>query len=91
MFVFNELQLFLLTNISSLDVAGCDVSLNVTDATQYIATEGYPESYKGDQNCQFNFEAPSGRKIIVMFEDFDLEEGFDFIHFRELHNSDTQM
>ena len=91
MFIFNELQLFLLTNISSLDVSGCDVSLNVTDTKQYIATEGYPNSYKGDQNCEFTFEAPSGRKIIVMLEDFDLEEGFDFIHFRELHNMELQL
>ena len=63
----------------------------MTDAKQYIATEGYPNSYMGDQDCEFNFEAPSGRKIIVMFEDFDLEIGYDFIHFRELHNIDTQL
>ena len=63
----------------------------MTDTKQYIATEGYPYSYKGDQDCEFNFEAPSGMKIIVMFEDFDLEIGYDFIHFRELHNIDIQL
>ena len=61
------------------------------DTKQYIATEGYPHSYKDNQDCEFNFRAPSGRKIIVMFEHFDLEIGDDFIRFRKLHKMDTQL
>ena len=81
-----------LTNIPSLDVGGCDVTLSVTDTKQYIATEGYPHSYKDNQDCAFNFEAPSGRKIIVMFEHFDLEIGDDYIRFRKLpRNMVTQL
>ena len=38
-----------------------------------------------DQNCRFHFEAPPGRRIVVFFEDFDLEEDFDFIILRKLH------
>ena len=67
-----------------LDVAGCDITLTVTDSKQYVATEGYPDEYKDNQDCDFNFVAPSGRRTIVMFEDFDLEL-FDFLFFRKLH------
>ena len=73
----------LLTNTLYLDVAACNINLTVTDTKQYVATEGYPYGYKDNQDCEFNFMAPSGRKFIVMFEDFDLEEEFDFIHFRK--------
>ena len=57
----------------------------MTDTKQYVATEGYPHNYKDNQDCNFNFEAPSGRKIIVMFEDFHLEARFDFLYFRKLY------
>ena len=57
----------------------------MTDTKQYVATEGYPHNYKRNQDCDFNFKAPSGRKIIVMFEDFNLEDRFDFLHFCKLH------
>ena len=57
----------------------------MTDTKQYVATEGYPHYYKDNQDCNFNFEAPSGRKIIVMFEDFHLERRFDFLYFRKLY------
>ena len=33
---------YFLTNIPSLDAGGCDVTLSVTDAKQYMATEGLP-------------------------------------------------
>ena len=75
--------------IFSPDLSGCDVNLTVTDTKQYFATEGYPYSYKRNQNCHFNFNAPAGRKIIVIFKVFDLEYGFDFLHFRKLQSSDT--
>ena len=68
-----------------VDIAACDITLNVTDTKQYIATEGYPISYMNDQNCEFNFVAPPGRRFFVIFEDFDLEEDFDFIILRMLH------
>ena len=68
-----------------LDVAGCDITLTVTDSTQFVATEGYPNDYKNSQDCDFNFVAPSGRRIVVVFEDFNLEEGYDFIHFRKIN------
>ena len=58
----------------------------MNDTKQYVATEGYPHNYKDNQDCNFNFKAPSGRKIIVMFEDFNLEDSFDFLYFRrKLH------
>ena len=57
----------------------------VTDTKQYVATVGYPHYYKDNEDCKFNFKAPSGRKIIVMFEDFDLEDHYDFLYFRKLH------
>ena len=66
------------------DVAECNITLNVTDTKQYFATEGYPYNYKNDQDCTFNFEAPSGRRIVVFFEDFNLELYYDFLHFRKL-------
>ena len=50
-----------------------------------------PDSYRSNQNCSFNFEAPTGRRIVVFFEDFHLEDEFDFIHFCELSTMETQM
>ena len=70
----------------TLDVSGCDVNLTVTDTKQYFATEGYPFKYKHNQDCHFNFEAPPGRRISVFFEEFHLEDKYDFLHFRKLHN-----
>ena len=72
-------------NFSLLDRIGCDITLNVTDTKQYIATEGYPDNYKNDQDCSFRFEAPPSRGIIVMFEHFELEVDYDFIYFRKSH------
>ena len=72
-----------------LDAAGCDVNLTVTETKQYIATEGYPNNYKQNQDCEFNFVAPTGRKIIVQFEDFNLEEEYDYLYFRKLHIMNT--
>ena len=67
------------------DAAAYDINLTVTDTAQYIATEGYPiRYYMNNQDCSFNFMASPGRKFIVMFEEFDLEAGYDFIHFRKL-------
>ena len=57
----------------------------MTDTKQYVATEGYPHKYKHNQDCSFNFKAPPGRKIIVMFEDFHLEHDYDFLYFRKLY------
>ena len=73
------------TNTILIDIAGCDINLTVTETKQYIATEGYPNNYKNNQDCEFNFMAPSGRKIIVQFEDFNLEYFHDFLIFRKLH------
>ena len=42
--------------------------------------------YMANQNCLFNFEAPSGKKILVFFEEVDLEEGYDELQFRKSHN-----
>ena len=73
--------MFSKTNIFSilLDVLGCDITLNVTDTTQYVATEGYPDEYRNNQNCEFNFVAPPGRTFVVMFEDFNL-----FLYIQEI-------
>ena len=71
----------------SLDAAGCNVNLTVTDTKEYIATSGYPFNYLNNRECEYNFNAPPGRKIIVLFEDFQLEEGFDFLYFRKSHNT----
>ena len=57
----------------------------MTDTKQYVATEGYPSFYKNYQDCNFNFKAPSGRYIIVMFEDFSLGNKNDRLYFRKLH------
>ena len=84
-------------NANLLDVAGCDITLNVTDTKQYVATEGYSHNYKNNQDCNFNFVAPSGRIFIVLFEDFHLEEpgplsffvDYDYLHFRKLHNTNS--
>ena len=57
----------------------------MTDTRQYVATKDYPHNYNHNQDCNFNFKAPSGRKIIVMFEDFNLEDNYDFLYFRKLH------
>ena len=66
------------------DMSGCDVRLTVTETKQYITTEGYPNSYPDNQDCSFNFVAPSGRNVILYFEDFHLETEFDYIVFRKL-------
>ena len=63
----------------------------MTETKQYIATEGYPNNYKQNQDCEFNFVAPTGRKIIVQFEDFNLEEEYDYLYFRKLHIMNTHM
>ena len=70
---------------NNLDFAACGIIVTVTDTKQYVAAEGYPHYYKDNQDCNFNFKAPSGRKIIVMFEDFNLEDSFDFLYFCKLH------
>ena len=69
--------------ISTLDDSGCDVNLTVTDTKQFFATEGYPHNYQDNQDCQFNFEAPPGRRIVVFFQDFHLWIHV-FLHFRKL-------
>ena len=69
----------------SPDATGCDVNLTVTETRQYFATEGYPTGYKNNQDCHFNFEAPAGRRIVVFFIDFHLENDFDYFHFRKWH------
>ena len=66
------------------DMSGCDVRLTVTETKQYITTEGYPNSYPDNQDCNFNFVAPSGRNVILYFEDFHLETEFDYVVFRKL-------
>ena len=68
---------------SFVDVAGCNITLNVTGTRQYVATEGFPRNYLNDQDCSFDFETTAGSTIVVFFEHFDLEEDFDFLHFRE--------
>ena len=77
--------------ISTLDDSGCDVNLTVTDIKQFFATEGYPHNYKDNQDCQLNFEAPSGRNIVVFFQDFHLQDRHDFLHFRKFYTLKTQM
>ena len=74
---------FHVNDFPSPDAVGCNITLNVTDTRQYIATEGYPDEYRDNENCSFNFAAPSGRNIVIFFEDFDLEEDFDYLHFRK--------
>ena len=82
MIILHKMYLFLFC----LDVSGCDVTLTVTDTKQYFATEGYPYSYKDNQDCAFNFEAPAGRRIVVVFEVFNLEARFGFLYFRKFQN-----
>ena len=65
------------------DPTGCDVTLNVTNAKQYITTYGYPLRYPLDLTCHFNFLAPPGERIVVVFEDVQLELDYDFIIFRK--------
>ena len=67
-----------------VDVAGCNITLNVTSTRQYLATEGFPHNYLDDQDCSFNFEAPAGSTIVVFFEHFDVEYNYDYLHFRKL-------
>ena len=60
---------------------------------QYIATENYPDNYKRNQNCSFNFNAPAGSRIVVFFEDFHLIiyklYTDDFLHFHKFNFIDT--
>ena len=56
----------------------------MTDTKQNVATEGYPYEYDRLQDCDFNFKAPSGRKIIVEFVHFWLSH-IDYLIFRKLH------
>ena len=56
----------------------------MTDTKQHVATEGYPFEYGFAQDCNFNFKAPSGRKIIVEFVHFFLSR-VDYLFFRKLH------
>ena len=72
-----------------LDPSGCGVDLIVTETKQYVATEGYPNSYKDSQFCEFHFMAPSGQKFIVLFEDFNLQVDHDYIFFCKLYIMDT--
>ena len=64
-------------------MSGCDVTLNVTNVTQYITTEGHPIEYFNNQDCSYNFVAPPGERIIVDFEDAFTETGSDYIIFRK--------
>ena len=67
-----------------LVVTGCDITLTVTNTTQYVGTKGFPHRYQNGQACDYNFVAPPGRRTIVMFEDIALER-YDYIQFRKLH------
>ena len=60
------------------------MNLTVTETRQYFATEGYPDSYKNNQDCHINFEAPPGMRFVVFFLEFNLELHVDFLHFRKL-------
>ena len=66
-----------------LDTSACNIDLNVTDTRQYITTVGYPRYYLDNQNCSYTFVAPSGRRILVFFDDVGLEKGYDNVVFRK--------
>ena len=82
-------MIMLCSFVPPLDVAACNITLNVTDTRQYLATEGYPHRYQNDQDCYFNFEAPIGRRVVVFFEHIFLVTGRDFLILRELLYMDT--
>ena len=71
---------------SFLDTSACNIDLNVTDTRQYITTVGYPRYYLDNQDCGYNFVAPSGRRILVFFEDVGLEKEYDYVVFRKYWN-----
>ena len=77
--------------IISLVITACNIDLTVTNMTQYVATEGYPIRYKRSQDCRFNFKAPSGRRIEINFEEFDLGNRFDYIIIRKLQADTTAL
>ena len=54
-------SIFHLNGLPPPDATGCDVNMTVTETKQYFATEGYPDGYKHNQDCDFNFIAP-GKK-----------------------------
>ena len=62
------------------------MTLNVADRKQYITTVGYPDGYLDNQDCRFNFVAPSGQKILIFFEDVNLEKNHDFVVLRKYIN-----
>ena len=66
-----------------LDRSGCDVTLNVTNVKQYFSSEGYPVAYPHFQFCTYNLVAPPGERIVVVFEDMQLQIAYDYVWFRE--------
>ena len=62
------------------------MTLDVSDRKQYITTEGYPHGYLNNQDCSFNFVAPYGQKILVFFEEVNLEKNYDFVVLRKYLN-----
>ena len=78
--LFKRYEIISFTEIH-LDLAGCDITLNVTNTTQYISTQGYPLYQGFNQDCSFNFVAPPGERIVVVFEDVKLELYHDIIIF----------
>ena len=56
--------------IIQLDVTVCNITVTVTETTQYLATQGgsIPDNYRPNQPCPFNFEAPTGRTIVISFD-----------------------
>ena len=78
--VQNSVLIEMFPNIIFSDASGYDINLGLTSTKQYVSTQGYPNSYLHDQDCDFQFEVPPGEKIIVFIENIKLECGFDFIY-----------
>ncbi|XP_072019278.1 uncharacterized protein [Amphiura filiformis] len=69
---------------SSDEQPGCECgeTLHIipTDGTISLTSYKYPQNYHQSTTCQWTIISQSGGKITATFNDFSLEENYDFLH-----------
>ncbi|KAB7498637.1 Fibropellin-1 [Armadillidium nasatum] len=51
----------------------------MSSSTDSLESPNYPQKYNSSTNCKWTLEAPFGHNIILQFNDFETEKGFDTV------------
>ncbi|CAH1231077.1 CSMD2 [Branchiostoma lanceolatum] len=64
---------------------------NITNATSgVILSPGYPDRYTANLSCTWSLSAPEGTLLQLMFNNFSLEDGKDFLYANDENRPDDQ-